>query len=327
MFQKHAQKEVSFMRIETAFDLANRDRLMPPPLNVIVYPIGFLIHLTIVIFASISCNNNLNLYSKINGSSYLRLNGCDLCWWNRFNSKSSDDVQKKRRAIKEKIEKKDKVIQQYLYKDKWKSIGELIDPIPNRMYECWRKYCGKCCRKCCSKCCGNDEQVVNQQVNDEKKAKIRKERPLRTYHKGCYNRIKLRVNEEMKKEHDHHTSTILDGLSMRKYLAKFEDATKKRVDVSDAILLKQLTSHALFCKTCYRPFVEDHVDDELLSPFRVVLDIISCFMFLFSAWIPLMVLFTLFSIFEWLRGCCRNSDELQEETDHEGFDREYFAHT
>eukprot|EP01083_Nonionella_stella_P233942 823765_1 len=78
VFQETAQEEVHFMQIESVIDLAYRDRLMPPPLNVIVYPLSVIVHLVTTLCALTCCN----CYSSISRSTYLFLDTC-YCGCNR----------------------------------------------------------------------------------------------------------------------------------------------------------------------------------------------------------------------------------------------------
>ena len=94
-FQKDAQKEVGYMKIDTIVDLAYRDRLMPPPLNILIYPIGLILHLIISLLLSLPCGLDYNLYAKINRSTFLSLDamycGC--------NNKIKEKFKKKKEYI------------------------------------------------------------------------------------------------------------------------------------------------------------------------------------------------------------------------------------
>eukprot|EP01084_Bolivina_argentea_P076453 138553_1 len=62
-FAEIAQNEVTYMRIKTALDLANKHRIMPPPINILVHLLAVIIHILIILFSICSC---CHLYSKIN---------------------------------------------------------------------------------------------------------------------------------------------------------------------------------------------------------------------------------------------------------------------
>lgn len=63
-FAEHADQEVNYMWTETVYDLSHRDRLLPPPFNLLAYAIGIVIHVVIVSpLAIIFPTTSLNLYN------------------------------------------------------------------------------------------------------------------------------------------------------------------------------------------------------------------------------------------------------------------------
>eukprot|EP00483_Globobulimina_turgida_P006280 UN06290 len=190
------------------------------------------------------------------------------------------------------------------------------------------------CKCCPCKCCAKTYKL-------KKKYKLN---PLSAYHKGCYNCIKLRVKDEFQKESDktkksekcfsfksvkRESKTTVRGISMKEYITKYESIHETQLNLADVILLKHLTVDTLFCNYCYQPYLERQVDKSLMAPSRVVLDVISCIVFLFTAWLPLVVLFILMAIFEYLQQCCSDNVKSQKSdggNKYEEFDREYFPH-
>eukprot|EP01083_Nonionella_stella_P172931 594920_1 len=297
-FQKTAQEEVNFMQIESVIDLAYRDRLMPPPLNVIVCPLAFIIHLFMTLGALLSkcCSTCTwcNCYSRINRGTYVCLNTC-YCGCNT--SRRRFYAVKKIRIPLQKQE--DDLVQNELYK-----------------------------MNCCSLC--KEVSGISWCLREESI-------PLTAYHKGCYNCIKLKVNEC---DRNGKITTTVRGITMKDYIYKYEHEHGVKLHLADTILLIHLTADTLFCNYCFQPYLEDQVDKSLLHPFRVLMDVISCFAFLFTAWLPLVLFFVLMAIIEQLKQCvcCQcgtarnkrrklNRVNKYEEFSAFRFDREYFPHS
>ena len=122
---------------------------------------------------------------------------------------------------------------------------------------------------------------------------------------------------------------------MNQYFNIYETQRKTKLDALDKNLLKHLTVNTLFCQYCYRPFDKEHMEDELITPFFALMDIISCYFFLFFIWWILII----FIGFVALLNVCKNScnDDLtagftSEEDDDEldefrEYDREYWGST
>ena len=137
-----------------------------------------------------------------------------------------------------------------------------------------------------------------------------------------YQGIKLRVKDPVNDKDE----TTVHGISMKTYIGKLEDTNKTKLHKEDKILLKHLTVDTLFCDRCYRPFREQDVKRELLHPFRVLLDVISCILFLFLAWPCLVIVFSLLAVVEYCRS--KTDQSVQTNTDgvneYDEYDREYF---
>eukprot|EP01083_Nonionella_stella_P204526 745537_1 len=252
-FQETAQKEVHFMKIESVIDLAYRDRLMPPPLNAIVLPLGIIIHLFLTLCALLGCN----CYSHINRSWYLFLDTC-YCGCNR----SMRRFYAKRNEISDEQRKEDHMIQQQLY-DKLNCCS-LCMQVSGLSY-CWRPVfnlfykCVKSCRKCWHQepgtskentnakagcCCKCGEQLYANLKSKQKKRQ--QSRPLTAYHKGCYNCIKLKVKDELDDANKDKTITTVRGITMKDYISKYEQEHGVKLHLADTILLKHLTADTLF---------------------------------------------------------------------------------
>ena len=268
-FQEDAQKEVSYMKIDTIIDLAYRDRLMPPPLNILVYPIGWILHIILSLLTlTTCCGCDSNLYARINRSTFLCLDafycGC--------NSKMRKRFKDKKNTYKQKDALNDKPIQQSLYgQGKCNVISQLLGLtyVTNKISYSFDKRCKRFCTKDKKK----KRKKIKKKYNDQ---------PLNAYHKGCYSCIKLIVKDELQDDDDEMSATVR-GITMKEYIQKYEHVNKTKLHIADTVLLKHLTVDTLFCRYCYQPFLEHQVDKSLLTPFRVLVEIISCIMFLFTA--------------------------------------------
>eukprot|EP01083_Nonionella_stella_P151333 483394_1 len=123
---------------------------------------------------------------------------------------------------------------------------------------------------------------------------------ITAYHKGCYNYISLRVKDTVTGQ----DTTAIRGISIKQYIERFETKRRTTLHQEDKILLKHLTVDTLFCDRCYQPYLEKDVKAVLLPPFRILLEFVSCIVFLLTAWLPLVIFFSLM----WLWECCVDTD-------------------
>ena len=106
---------------------------------------------------------------------------------------------------------------------------------------------------------------------------------------------------------------------------------KQQINPADKVLLKQLTTNALFCANCFKPFLktpEEKVTQELVTPFIALLDLLSaiCFVIIPIAWIPLIIVFALIALKDLLFDLIIGSNNDDDEYRCRDFDREYFPH-
>eukprot|EP01084_Bolivina_argentea_P166855 289660_1 len=160
-FQEIANLEVAYMWTETAYDLSHRDRLMPPPLNLIVYVIGIIIHICVWPLAICCTTNKCNLYTHFNHNTYVWLNtrycGCNKAVRKRINDEietnkldghGKDMTKNKNKKIFDKQSKK-------IYADRFNTFLSFSGWMLFRDYiinGCIKKcFCGcKCIDKCCT---------------------------------------------------------------------------------------------------------------------------------------------------------------------------------
>eukprot|EP01084_Bolivina_argentea_P162523 282826_1 len=204
---------------------------MPPPLNVIVYPLGLIIHILTIILA-IFCG--CNLYARINRTTYVCLDSC-YCGCNVNNRRKCHE---QRRQIR-KDTKADIILQHQLYDGKWRLFNELTG-----LKYLYSKIMYQVKKRC--KCC------VKERKRHRKPRKKYKQKPLTAYHKGCYNCMKLRLID---KTNDKQEFTVR-GLTMKEYITKYEQKNNTQLQLADTVLLKHLTVDTLFCKFCYQPYSE-----------------------------------------------------------------------
>eukprot|EP01083_Nonionella_stella_P198547 728862_1 len=321
-FRESAILEIAYMSTETCFDLAHRDRLMPPPFNLFAYAIGLLTHIVFVLPFAICCGTSyLNLYTHFGHSTYQWLNTC-YCGCNKAHRKAINDaIPRSSYVVNDMNERRDMFDAQskLIYQDRlntflsfsgWIFFRDccLSSCCKKRIFCCCSNYCDNCCKKkeCCGgchwclkpkklfrKCCCNDYDTAAS---------------LTTFHKGCYNCISLRIAKDTVTKED--TTTIL-GISMSHYIERFETHHRTKLNKEDKILLKHLTVDTLFCDYCYQPYLEKDVKKVLLSPFRVLLDCISCFIFLITAWLPLVIFFSFMTAIEYFTQNANNQTRKQ----------------
>eukprot|EP01084_Bolivina_argentea_P081002 146701_1 len=119
------------------------------------------------------------------------------------------------------------------------------------------------------------------------------------------------------------------GITMNQYLELYEQSARRQVKAADRRLFNQLTTNTLFCEYCYRPFSTKNIEKELTTPYIALLDIISALTFVFIpiTWIPLILLFSIFAIKDYVFGLGDHAvDNINTETNFSdvNFDAEYF---
>ena len=360
-FQGVANAEVAYMWTETVYDLSHRDRLMPPPLNLIVYAFGLIIHILVWPFAICCPTRKWNLYTWFDHDTYIWLNsfycGCNKQFRQKINESNPDkthDLDKEGKKNKKIFARQSRKI----YSDRFATFLSFSGWIYLRDHlidGCIKK---RCCPSCIDKCCLPSNKSIHKSLQELriKKSESKNKQinfvarrgcfhrmnkycrrcccrdddeevsSLTAYHKGCYNCIKLRVKDKLA---DTDTTTIR-GISMKQYIEIFEDKHRTKLHKEDKILLKHLTVDTLFCDKCYSPYLERDVDQTLLAPFRVLLDYVSCWVFLCTAWFPLVIFFSIMSVVEYATSTydqqihSKTSTEGSNSNEYEEYDREYF---
>jgi len=115
----------------------------------------------------------------------------------------------------------------------------------------------------------------------------------RIHHKNCYGYLIVHG----KRSKDLRNFFTVDGIRMAEYIRRFEDKNLSKIHHEDRALLAQLSSDILFCRSCFKPFREDRVEDELVSPIVALMDLISAAL-LPIALLPLIIILVPLIIFE-----------------------------
>eukprot|EP01083_Nonionella_stella_P192948 712974_1 len=95
---------------------------------------------------------------------------------------------------------------------------------------------------------------------------------------------------------------------------------------TNIVLLKHLAVDTLFCKYCYRPFDpknQYNLQDVLLTPFWALSEIISIYLFPFTVWIPLILVYCVLAAAQKCTQCIK--DDESEAPNVPDYDRQYFA--
>ena len=143
------------------------------------------------------------------------------------------------------------------------------------------------------------------------------------HHKACYGVLVLHTNED---DINSAGSQTFKGFTMSQYCERFETKHRQKIEIKDKQLLKQLTANTLFCEFCYRPFLKDKaVEEELTTPYVALLDYISAITFVLIpiAWLPLIVLFTIFSFIDYIRKGSKRVQSIRKTRTAKQYDSEY----
>lgn len=124
------------------------------------------------------------------------------------------------------------------------------------------------------------------------------------HHKACYGPLILLRGQNTDNE-------TYEGIAISEYCQRYEKKRKQKIEAKDKQLLKQLAPSTLFCKFCFRPFVEENVYDELATPYLAALDYVSAVLFVAVpiVWIPLIIFFTITAFIQWLLSQCSGSQK------------------
>eukprot|EP01083_Nonionella_stella_P209508 759378_1 len=141
------------------------------------------------------------------------------------------------------------------------------------------------------------------------------------HHSGCYSCIPTELGaKDVNKDR-----SSCNGITLNQYAEEYESHFKFALDPQDTVLLKHLTVDTLFCKYCYRPFDpknKKNLEDVLLTPFGALSELISIYLFPFTAWCPLLIVYAILAICEEC-GSIFNND-IQEAPNVADHDRQYF---
>ena len=256
---ENAKEEIILNKTITTLELGNqRQRLMPPPLNILSIVICIIIHIINFITSMIN-PQTLNVYCYIDHRYY--------AFWKDFSCKKCNIFTNKISAEYERDNPKP------FYKTR-------MDVVRYYFYFLYA-YLDK-----------NNYKGL-----------------YKLHHKGCYSCLKM-----------HETQTI-NGIEMKEYCKIYEKESKLKFDPLDKSLLNYLTFELLFCEHCYRAFVPKNIENDLLTPFRSLLDIVSCFLFVLFpiAWIPLIIIYAILALIE----LCTKTSKSDNNVDYSSYDREY----
>ena len=139
----------------------------------------------------------------------------------------------------------------------------------------------------------------------------------RIHHRACYGYLIMHGKNKSKSLH------AVNGMSMTDYMDKFQRKHNKNINQYDKARLKHLTPNALFCGYCGQPYSANNYEDELASPEMALLDLLSAITFSVVVYVPLIIglgVLTIFDEFQsWLEGGAK-----QQKYTPADFNREYF---
>ena len=286
-----ARTESSFAIASAVYDLSHLTRIIPAPLTIHIFIITLIIH--ILNFIPSIIWPAFNIYNYINTTHY-----------NGFIN--------------------------------WKIFGRTKKN--NKCCPCikFNKYCKKIksCRDCTEFCFCTVTKEFDLNVgidNNQKKVKDLKDtyeltdririikyylsgliccknnNKYKIYHKGCYSCIptKAFAERQIKDKNSCH------GYTLNEYAKIFEEYHKYPLDLQDTLLSKQLTVNTIFCKQCYKPFDQININNNLLTPFWALTEIISIYLFIIILWLPLIIIYTFLTIFQFIKNKIKNIKSLK----------------
>eukprot|EP01083_Nonionella_stella_P219995 787529_1 len=289
--QEEAKGELTYNAAALTQDLSQRSRIMPPPLNLVVIILVFFID--IINFFVAMVRPKKNIYACIGHQSFLNLQNFNIL-----------QCEHKERIKYQRIDHKCQSRLDFL---RWFFMG------------CWYNWIKPKCDRACDR--------WRSCVSTKKEAKSKpKETKLnvhwRIHHNACYGVMILHTGTGT------HTEQTPTGITMSTYCEKYETNRKHKIESKDKQLLKRLTrNNVLFCEFCYRPILlssKKRTLSQLTTPYVALLNYTSAILFVVFpvAWIPLLLLFFILSIPEWIKECCCKDDA--NEYRHTDFDNEYF---
>ena len=354
--RSRANTEYAYARATLTYDLSHRNRFMAPPLNIFVLAITILVHWLNLPLALLF-PDTLNVYYHLAFGHYDAMRNFNLV--NVFCGCCMRKNKKKKKRNQFKRKNKSDAMSIVSDNAEWSQETNLNDAkstCSDRCFGtlfCWFN-CYSCCRlfKCCKTCnkrCRRWRQSRKKKShtfmmntwklvlkyyfpsNLLKWCNVKKTQ-WNVYHAGCYNCIAKQRIEDSFESHAFH------GIAMNQYFNIYETQRKTKLDALDKNLLKHLTVNTLFCQYCYRPFDKQHMEDELITPFFALMDIISCYFFFVFIWWALVLLIGFVAFLNVCLDSCNDdlsagfssNDDNDDDDDVDEFreyDREYWGST
>ena len=327
-----AKGEVIHNHAELTYDLSQRSRSMPPPLNIVVLVIALIVDI-INFFFALCKPSKWNIYAKIDHQLFFNLQS-----FNIWQCEHGADW-KPSRGTKIKYETRKDVLEWYLYhwilkyyywikcdnfRKDWKE-GSMVEIYSNSKQKWFEGEILKIFNDN-----SNIEWLkVKYDINGIKEVqresnliragnKTNDSKPIdwRIHHKSCYGCL-VYPADALRKE-------TYRGITMNVYLERYEIGKRQQIEKKDKKLLKQLATNTLFCEYCYRPFLKGKVKDELVTPYEALIDLISALLFIVIpvAWIPLVLIFTCLAAKDFLFATFKDNDHRNENYKHADFDKE-----
>ena len=353
--QDQANTEYASSRAELTYGLSHRNRMLPPPFIIFSLTIAAAIHI-INFLPALLFPDTLNIYYYLATDHYHKLRSFNtldwICCCSRKRRLQQRQWRKLKRAVRAEIDREQK-------ENSGSRRSQTNDSGSGRS-RCRDRFCGTlCCWFRCywcfgCKCCEDCMSTCRRWQDSRKKKshtflmntsglvlkyyilkhvacldRIGRRCHWNVYHSACYNCIaKQRIVGKFESHKFH-------GIAMNKYFEIYEKQRKTKLDATDKNLLKHLTVNTLFCQYCYRPFDKEHIEQNLITPFGALADIVSCYCFL-VIWFFLVVIWGVAALLTVCVNSC--SDDLTSsfssrsaadgedgETDEfREYDREYF---
>eukprot|EP01083_Nonionella_stella_P048647 129924_1 len=324
--QEQAEADVMLNKTELSFDLLQRSRHMPPPLNIVLYVFAFAVW-TLNFLLALMCPK-CNIFQCMHYDLFEKMKTNSLCCDRCITDYDDDRIQSLETATEDNQdpsnEVKTKTIERLKYYEsmdccqvfKWNGIEviniilrlfEIVLGILNMIVNIFLLVFT----------CGQRVWPYNPCLRKWRRRKISNQRML---HKGCYGKIKRFSRED--------NLDPVDGITMSAYFDTHEKTIKRSITKHDRIMLHKLTGQTLFCQKCYQPFLntEGMMKTQLVSPIIALFDYVSAIVFIAVpiAWIPLFIITLIGTIAKKLSDWFNVADRVNEDYSNQDFDMNYF---
>ena len=249
-----AKEESAYLKAQSCYDLKHRPRFIPPPINWILCIFVLIVHIVNFIPALIS-PNYLNIYGHLHRRWMNPLRSH--CYTHYHHPHDRPKQQHKQKQEHNKLMEKQQC-------EEWDGCNKNVMNTRSRVLDYyWKTLFAAWAAPSCCKSVGIEDWKI--------------------HHVNCYNTISNGTNDIKR----------WNVISINEYFQVYERCTQSTLDPYDKNLVSHLTSNScVFCVYCNRSITisPKHIKSQLMTPFWVLADIISCWCFLIVLYLPMVIL-------------------------------------